>query len=98
MVCKGKNVVVLQVLEINLVFNPPVADAILAEGVLTHYDRPLVAQLCKKAGLYMRALQNYTDLPDIKRVIVKTHAIDPQHLVDYFGSLTAEEVLECLQV
>ena len=39
-----------------------VADAILANGVLTHYDRPRVAQLCEKAGLYMRALQHYTDL------------------------------------
>ncbi len=35
-----------------------VADAILANGTLTHYDRPRVAQLCEKAGLYMRALQH----------------------------------------
>lgn len=39
-----------------------VADAILANGMLTHYDRPRVAQLCEKAGLYMRALHHYTDL------------------------------------
>jgi hypothetical protein len=26
----------------------------------------------------MRALQHYTDLKDLKRVIVNTHAIDPQ--------------------
>lgn len=37
---------------------PQVADAILANGTLTHYDRPRVAQLCEKAGLYMRALQH----------------------------------------
>jgi hypothetical protein len=55
-----------------------VADAILANGSLTHYDRPRVAQLCEKAGLYMRALQHYTDLKDIKRALVNTHAIDPQ--------------------
>jgi hypothetical protein len=55
-----------------------VADAILANNTLTHYDRPRVAQLCEKAGLYMRALQHYTDLKDLKRVIVNTHAIDPQ--------------------
>lgn len=64
------------------------ADAILANGTLTHYDRPRVAQLCEKAGLYMRALQHYTDLSDIKRVIVNTHAIDPQALVEYFGTLS----------
>ena len=88
----------LQLLEINLVTNPQVADAILANGTLTHYDRPRVAQLCEKAGLYMRALQHYTDLVDIKRVIVNTHAIDPQSLVEFFGSLSAEWALDCLQV
>ena len=67
-----------KVLEINLVTFPNVADAILANGMFSHYDRPRVAQLCEKAGLYMRALQHYSDLPDIKRVIVNTHAIEPQ--------------------
>ena len=88
----------LQLLEINLVTNPAVADAILANNMLTHYDRPRVAQLCEKAQLYMRALQHYTDLADIKRVIVNTHAIDPQQLVEYFGSLSADWALDCLKV
>ena len=88
----------LQLLEINLVTNPQVADAILANGTLTHYDRPRIAQLCEKAGLYMRALQHYTDLVDIKRVLINTHAIEPQQLVEYFGSLSAEWALECLKV
>lgn len=57
-----------------------------------------MAQLCEKAGLYMRALQHYTDLTDIKRVIVNTHAIEPQALVEYFGTLSAEWALECLKV
>lgn len=88
---------------------PNVADAILANGMFSHYDRPRIAQLCEKAGLYMRALQvnvflwfffissfflqiysnmffikisivmqHYTELPDLKRVIVNTHAIEPQ--------------------
>lgn len=70
----------------------------MANGTLTHYDRPRVAQLCEKAGLYMRALQHYSDLPDIKRVIINTHAIDPQQLVEFFGSLSAEWALECLRV
>ena len=47
----------LQVLEINLVTFPNVADAILANGMFSHYDRPRIGQLCEKAGLYMRALQ-----------------------------------------
>ena len=35
----------LQLLEINLVTNPQVADAILANGTLTYYDRPRIAQV-----------------------------------------------------
>lgn len=34
-----------------------VADVILANDMFTHFDRPLIALLCEKAGLYMRALQ-----------------------------------------
>ncbi|CAI7842986.1 unnamed protein product, partial [Closterium sp. NIES-53] len=67
-----------KVLEINLVTFPNVADAILANGMFSHYDRPRIAQLCEKAGLYIRAIQHYTDLSDIKRVIINTHAIEPQ--------------------
>jgi hypothetical protein len=39
---------------------PNVADAILANGMFSHYDRPRIAQLCEKAGLYLRALQVLT--------------------------------------
>lgn len=52
--------IVVQVLEINLVTFPNVADAILANGMFSHYDRPRIAQLCEKAGLYVRALQVMT--------------------------------------
>lgn len=37
-------------------------------------------------------------LQDIKRVIVNTHAMDPQQLIEFFGSLSAEWALECLKV
>ncbi|EAY81974.1 hypothetical protein OsI_37152 [Oryza sativa Indica Group] len=86
-----------KVLEINLVTYPNVADAILANGMFSHYDRPRVAQLCEKAGLYLRALQHYTELPDIKRVMVNTHAIEPQALVEFFGTLSREWALECMK-
>ncbi|KAE8723368.1 Clathrin heavy chain 1 [Hibiscus syriacus] len=86
-----------KVLEINLVTFPNVADAILATGMFSHYDRPRIAQLCEKAGLFVRALQHYTELPDIKRVIVNTHAIEPQSLVEFFGTLSREWALECMK-
>ncbi|GAA0183227.1 vesicle coat protein [Lithospermum erythrorhizon] len=37
-----------------------------------------VMEINLKAGLFVRALQHYSELPDIKRVIVNTHAIEPQ--------------------
>ena len=45
----------------------------------------------------MRALQHYSDLADIRRVIVNTHALDPQALVEFFGTLSAEWALDCLK-
>ncbi|XP_058078574.1 clathrin heavy chain 1-like [Magnolia sinica] len=53
-----------KVLEINLVTFPNVADAILANGMFSHYDRPRIAQLCEKAGLFMRALQAAKEYSD----------------------------------
>eukprot|EP00211_Chloroparvula_japonica_P000498 CAMPEP_0119134882 /NCGR_PEP_ID=MMETSP1310-20130426/18147_1 /TAXON_ID=464262 /ORGANISM="Genus nov. species nov., Strain RCC2339" /LENGTH=1640 /DNA_ID=CAMNT_0007125725 /DNA_START=25 /DNA_END=4944 /DNA_ORIENTATION=+ len=86
-----------KVLEINLLTFPNVADAILANNMFTHYDRLRVAQLAEKAGLYGRALQHYTDLPDIKRVIANAHAIEPQTLMEFFGTLQPEWTMECLR-
>ncbi|KAL5997905.1 hypothetical protein ACLOJK_008839 [Asimina triloba] len=86
-----------KVLEINLVTFPNVADAILANGMFSHYDRPRIAQLCEKAGLFMRALQHYTELSDVKRVIVNAHAIEPQSLVELFGIISREWALECMK-
>lgn len=66
-----------KIIEINLMFKPEVADAILSGGQFSHYDRPRIAQLCEKAGLYMRAMEHYNDLTDIRRVMANTHAIPP---------------------
>nr|PNR52339.1 hypothetical protein PHYPA_008713 [Physcomitrium patens] len=84
-------------LEINLVTFPNVADAILTNGIFKHYDRPRIAQLCEKAGVYMRAMQLYTELSDIKRVIINTHAIESQALMDFFGTLSKDWALECMK-
>ena len=85
-----------RLLEINLIHAPQVADAILGNEMFTHYDRVLVAQLCEKAGLYQRALDHFTDIYDIKRTIIHTHLLQPDWLVNYFGRLSVETSLECL--
>lgn len=64
--------------------------------MFSHYDRERVAALCEKAGLFQRALEHYTDINDIKRVIVNTHTLNQEFLVKYFGKLTGENALECL--
>ncbi|RWS28918.1 clathrin heavy chain 1-like protein [Leptotrombidium deliense] len=86
-----------RLLEMNLMTAPQVADAILGNQMFTHYDRAHIAQLCEKAGLLQRALEHYTDLYDIKRAIVHTHLLNPEWLVNYFGTLSVEDSLECLK-
>lgn len=61
-----------RLLEMNLLQNPQVADAILANRTFTHYDKAVIAQRCEHAGLYQRALEHYTDIYDIKRIVIST--------------------------
>eukprot|EP00027_Filamoeba_sp_ATCC50430_P011479 CAMPEP_0168551566 /NCGR_PEP_ID=MMETSP0413-20121227/6241_1 /TAXON_ID=136452 /ORGANISM="Filamoeba nolandi, Strain NC-AS-23-1" /LENGTH=1709 /DNA_ID=CAMNT_0008582101 /DNA_START=58 /DNA_END=5187 /DNA_ORIENTATION=- len=86
-----------KLLEINLIHAPPVADAILANEMFTHYDRPRIAALCEKAGLFQRALEHYTDINDIKRCMTNTHAINPEFLVQYFARLSVDDSVQILQ-
>lgn len=86
-----------RVLEMNLMSAPQVADAILGNQMFHHYDRAHIAQLCEKAGLLQRALEHYTDLYDIKRAVVHTHLLNPEWLINHFGSLSVDDSLECLK-
>lgn len=64
--------------------------------LFSHYDKPRIAQFCEKAGLFLRALENYTDIQDIRRVLLNTHAIDKSHLINFLARLTPENALVCL--
>ncbi|CAH1163332.1 unnamed protein product [Phaedon cochleariae] len=86
-----------RLLEMNLMSAPQVADAILGNNMFTHYDRAHIAQLCEKSGLLQRALEHYTDLYDIKRAVVHTHLLPADWLVNFFGTLSVEDSLECLK-
>ena len=81
-----------RLLELNLLSNPHVSDAILGNQMFTHYDRPHIGQLCEKAGLLQRALEHYSDPYDIKRAVVQTHLLNAEWLVNYFGSLKVSVV------
>ncbi|KAJ5734359.1 clathrin heavy chain [Penicillium malachiteum] len=85
-----------RLLEMNLVNAPQVADAILGNEIFTHYDRARVAQLCENAGLIQRALENSDDPSVIKRNIVRTDKLSNEWLMNYFGRLSVEQTLECM--
>ncbi|RUS20583.1 clathrin, heavy polypeptide, isoform CRA_b, partial [Endogone sp. FLAS-F59071] len=84
-------------LEINLIHAPQVADAILGNELFSHYDRVAIGSLCEKAGLYQRALEHYTDIHDIKRILPHTGLLNPEWAVNYFGRLSVDQTLDCLK-
>ena len=86
-----------RLLEMNLLHAPQVADAILTNSIFTHYDRPYIAGLCEKAGLYQRALEHYTEEADIKRILVHTHLLNPEFLIGYFGRLGVDQSISILE-
>jgi len=80
-------------LEINLINGfPQVADGILNAEIFTHYNKKHIGTLCERAGLAQRAIEHYTDISDIKRVLVNAApgTVAPEFLVNFFSTLTAE--------
>ncbi|KAF2157129.1 clathrin heavy chain [Myriangium duriaei CBS 260.36] len=84
-----------RLIEMNLMNAPQVADAILGNEMFSYYDKQRVAQLCEQAGLLSRALELYQDPAAIKRVLVSA-PIPEEFLINYFGKLTVDLALECL--
>lgn len=85
-----------RLLEMNLLNAPQVADAILGNEMFSYFDQEKIARLCENAGLLTRALEHYEDPASIKRCIVQTDKIPEEFLINYFGKLTVELGLECL--
>lgn len=87
-----------KLLEINLKGNmPQVADAIMGNEMFSHYDRPYIGRLCEQAGLFQRALEHYTEVADVKRVLNNSALINPEFLVTFFGHMSQESSLEVLK-
>jgi len=87
-----------KLLEINLIGGAPqVADAIMQNGILTHYDRAHVGKLCEKAGMWQRAAEHYTEIADIKRVFKNSHQMNPEFVVVYFAKLNQEQSISLLK-
>jgi len=87
-----------KLLEINLLGGAPqVADAIMQNGMLTHYDRPLIGKLCERAGMWQRAAEHYTEINDIKRVFKNSHQMNPEFVVSFFGKLNRDQSIMLLK-
>ncbi|OBA27121.1 clathrin heavy chain [Hanseniaspora valbyensis NRRL Y-1626] len=86
-----------KLLEINLLQAPQVADAIFATNMCHHYDKQTIAPLCEKAGLYQRALENYSDLKDYKRCITHISSLPMDWILNFFGSLNVNDSLALLR-
>lgn len=85
-----------KVLELNLMHAPQVAEAILQMEKWNQFNKQKIALLCEQKGLFQRALENYTDLKDIRRVILNTHAIAADWLSNYLNRLQSDWILVCI--
>eukprot|EP00761_Pharyngomonas_kirbyi_P011776 gb/GECH01011802.1/.p1 GENE.gb/GECH01011802.1/~~gb/GECH01011802.1/.p1 ORF type:complete len:1690 (+),score=396.56 gb/GECH01011802.1/:1-5070(+) len=85
-------------LEIALQYaHPRVADRILESKTFSKYDHFRVAQLCEEKQLFQRALQNYSKVEDIIRVLLRAPNLPQDWLVDFFADLSEEDVMTCLK-
>ena len=88
-----------KLLEMNLLGGAPqVADAIMQQKMLSHFDKNHIAGLCERCGLFQRAAEYYVSIEDVKRVILNTHQFNQEFLVQFLGQRKAEECLQCLQM
>lgn len=88
-----------RLLEMNLINAPQVADAILGNDMFSYFDKARIASLCEQAGLLQRALDLYEDPAAVKRVVVNIAGMpnfSPEWLVEYFGRLSVEQSIDCL--
>ena len=75
---------------------PQIVESILQMKIWRLYDKPKIAALCEQKGLYQRALENYTELRDVKRVLVNSHALSPDFIAEYLGNMPSADCLACM--
>ncbi len=85
-----------KLLELCLSRDPNLAVSILQSHKLTYYDKQKIGRLCEQIGLLGYALENYTELTDIRRVIVNTHMLNKDQLISFLCTLDAEKAKTCL--
>ncbi|KAF7458261.1 putative clathrin heavy chain [Cryptosporidium felis] len=87
-----------KLLEINLLHAPQVAEALFQMDLFSHYDRHAVAALCERAGLFERALENFSDMRDIRRILgAACGSLNTDWLANYLSKLGPKMRLDCLK-
>lgn len=86
-----------KILKACLVNNPAIADGILSQDIWHQFDSFSIAMQCERAGLFQHALEHYSDISDVKRVITNTHVINPEFILNYFGTIHPDSQLEVLK-
>lgn len=87
-----------KLLEVNLLHAPQVAEALFQMDLFTHYDKHAIAALCEKAGLYERALENFSDMRDIRRILgVACGSLNTDWLANYLSKLSPRTRFDCLK-
>merc|ERR1719353_153446 len=76
-----------KLLEMNLMAAPQVADAIMANDMFTHYDKPRIAMLCEKAGLVQRAREYSEQLTPEKLIEMFEQYNSWEGLFYYLGAV-----------
>ncbi len=75
---------------------PNIVQSLLQMKIWNQYDKPKIAALCEQKGLYERALENYTEIKDIKRVLLNSHALSPDYISEYLSKMEQEDCIACM--
>ncbi len=80
------------VLEMTLKTNPQLAESIFQTGKWTRFNREKVASLCEQRGLPLRALENYQDIKNIKRVLLgQIQIVPPEYMKSFVTTRLSNE-------
>ncbi|OII73554.1 uncharacterized protein cubi_03352 [Cryptosporidium ubiquitum] len=87
-----------KLLEVNLLHAPQVAEALFQMDLFTYYDKHAIATLCEKAGLFERALENFSDMRDIRRILgIACGSLNTDWLANYLSKLSPRTRFDCLK-
>jgi clathrin heavy chain len=83
--------------ELNLNIDIKQAEQIFQLNLFNNFDKNHIAKLCESKGLMHRALQHYTNIADIKRVILNTHMIPEDFIIQHVSKMENNDKLSVMK-